>query len=77
MPQIMQLVLGIAAMAALVVCGCIMTRKQTKKSPREIARPAVPVEHQPGCFALEEERGGNWRGSGGTVPTVKETKPSL
>ena len=24
----------------------------------------VPDEHQPGCFALEEERGGNWTGSG-------------
>jgi hypothetical protein len=33
MPQIMQLVLGVAAMVALVVCGCIMTRKPTKKSP--------------------------------------------
>jgi hypothetical protein len=27
--------------------------------------------------ALEEERGGNWKGSGGTAPSVKETKPSL
>ena len=40
-------------------------------------RTAVPDEHQPGCFALEEERGGNWKGSGGTVPSVKEAKPSL
>jgi hypothetical protein len=77
MPQLMQLGLGFAAMAALVVCGCIMTRKSTKKSPTKTARPAVPVEHQPGCFGLEEERGGNWKGSGGTVPSVKEAKPSL
>jgi hypothetical protein len=76
MPQIMQLVLGVAAMAALVVCGCIMTRKPRKKSPTE-ARPAVPVEHEPGCFALEEERGGNWKGSGGSVPTIKDARPSL
>jgi hypothetical protein len=76
MPQIMQLVLGVVAMVALVVCGCIMTRKPTKKSPTKTV-PAVPVEHQPGCFALEEERGGNWKGSGGTVPSVKEAKPSL
>jgi hypothetical protein len=34
-------------------------------------------EHQPSCFALEEERGGNWKGGGGTVPSVKEAKPSL
>jgi hypothetical protein len=38
--------------------------------------PTVPEEHQPGCFALEEESGGNWKGSGGTVPAIKETKPS-
>jgi hypothetical protein len=38
-------------------------------------RPAVPDEHQPGCFALEEERGGNWAGSG--VPAINEAKPSL
>jgi hypothetical protein len=37
----------------------------------------VPDELQPGCFALEEERGGSWKGSGGTVPFVKEAKPSL
>jgi hypothetical protein len=41
----------------------------------ETLRPAVPEEHQPGCFALEEERGGNWTGSG--VPVIKEAKPSL
>ena len=29
------------------------------------------------CFALEEERGGNWKGSGGSVPAIKEAKPSL
>jgi hypothetical protein len=40
-------------------------------------RPAVPDEHQPGCFGLEEERGGDWKGGGGSVPSIKETKPSL
>jgi hypothetical protein len=40
-------------------------------------RPAVPDEHQPGCFALEEERGGNWKGRGGSVRAIKEAKPSL
>jgi hypothetical protein len=51
--------------------------KPTKKPLTEALRPAAPDEHQPGCFALEEERGANWKGSGGSVPSVKETKPSL
>jgi len=37
--------------------SCILTWKPTKKPPTETLRPAVPDEHQPGCFALEEERG--------------------
>jgi hypothetical protein len=37
----------------------------------------VPNEHQPSCFALEEERGEGWKGAGATGPTIKETKPSL
>jgi hypothetical protein len=32
-------------------------------------------EHQPGCFALEEERGGHWTGS--SVPVINEARPSL
>ena len=62
-------------MAAIVVCGSILTRKPTKKSPLETARPAVPGERQPGCFALEEEMGGHWTGSG--VPHIKEARPTL
>ena len=74
-----QLYLGIfwAIVAAFLVCGCIVTRKRTKKLPTETLRPAVPDEHQPGCFALEEERGANWKGSGGAEPSIKEAKPSL
>jgi hypothetical protein len=75
MPQLMQLGLFFAAVAAIVVCGCILTRKPAKKSPIETTRPAVPGERQPGCFALEEERGGHWTGSG--VPIIKEGRPSL
>ena len=71
----MALGIFLAAMIALVVCGCILTRKPRKELPTETLRPAVPDEHQPGCFALEEERGGNWTGSG--VPVIKEAKPSL
>jgi hypothetical protein len=73
--QQVQLGIFVATMIAIVVCGCIFTRKPRKKLPTETFRPAVPVERQPGCFALEEERGGNWVGSG--VPVIKEAKPSL
>ena len=73
--QQLQLGLSVAAMIALVVCGYIFTRKPRKKLPTETLRPAVPQEHQPGCFALEEERGGNWVGSG--VPAIKEARPTL
>ncbi len=75
--QQMQLWIFWSIVAAFIVCGCILTRKPTKKLPTETLRPAGPDEHQPGCFGLEEERGGNWKGSGGTVPSIKETKPSL
>jgi len=75
--QQLQLVSFALAMAALVVCGWVFTRKPRKKLPSETLRPAAPYERQPGCFGLEEERGGNWKGSGGTVPSIKEAKPSL
>jgi hypothetical protein len=73
--QQVQLGIFVAAMIAIVVCGCIFTRKPRKKLPTETLRPAVPVERQPGCFALEEERGDGWKGSG--VPVIKETRPTL
>ena len=74
-----QLYLGIfwAIVAAFLVCGCILTRKPTKKPLKETLRPAATDERQPGCFALEEERGANWKGRGATIPTIKETRPSL
>jgi hypothetical protein len=59
----------------IVVCGCIFTRRPRKKLATEILQPAVPVERQPGCFALEEERGDGWKGSG--VPVIKEARPTL
>jgi len=76
MPQ-MQLWVFWAIVTAFIVCGCILTRKSTKKPLRKTLQPAAPDEHQASCFALEEERGANWKGSGGTVPSVKEAKPSL
>jgi hypothetical protein len=73
--QQLQLVSFALALAALVVCGRIFTLKSRRKLPTETLRPAVPDEHQPGCFALEEERGGNWTGS--SVPVIKEARPTL
>jgi hypothetical protein len=67
-----QLGIFVAAMIALVVCGCILTRKPTKKPSTKTLRAAVTDEHQPSCFGLEEERGGDWKGSGRTVPSIKE-----
>jgi hypothetical protein len=74
-----QIQLGIfwAIVTAFIVCGCILTRKPKRKPPIETLRPAAPDEHQPGCFGLEEERGADWKGSGRTVPSIKEAKPSL
>ena len=59
-----QLYLGIfvASMAALVVTGCILTRKPRKKLPTETLRPAVPDEHQR-CDLLK-----NYRVPGLTYP---------
>jgi hypothetical protein len=74
-----QIQLGIfwAIVTAFIVCGCILTRKPKKKQLRDTLQPAAPDERQAGCFALEEERGANWKGSGRAVPSIKEAKPSL
>ena len=73
--QLIPLVIFWAIVAAFIVCGCILTRKPTKKPLSETSRPAAPDERQPGCFALEEERGGSWKGS--SAPVIKEARPSL
>ena len=73
--QQLQLVSFALAMATLLVCGCMLLRKPRKRLPTQTLRPAMPDERQPGCFALEEEKGGNWMGSG--VPVIKEARPSL
>jgi hypothetical protein len=49
---------------------------EARNAPTE-TRPAVPDEHQSGCFGLEEEKGANWKSSGRAVPSIKEAKPSL
>jgi hypothetical protein len=75
--QQMQLWTFWAIVATFIVCGCILTQKPRNKLSTETARPTVPNEHQPTCFALEEEKGGDWKGSGESTPAVKEVKPSL
>jgi hypothetical protein len=70
-----QLGMFFAALTAWVVCGCILTRKLRKKLPAETLKAVVPDERQPGCFALEEERGSHWTGGG--LPSIKEARPSL
>jgi hypothetical protein len=40
--------------------------------------PSVAAdEHQQSCFALEEEKGEGWKGSGAMRPAIKEARPSL
>lgn len=34
-------------------------------------------EHQPSCFALEEEKGESWNGNGAMGPPIKEARQSL
>ena len=38
--------------------------------------PMAAEEHQPGCFAMEEERGEGWKGSGAIGPAINEARPS-
>ena len=75
MPQWLPLVIFALVMAAFLVCGCILTRKLRKKLPTQTVGPAVSDERQAGCFALEEEKGDHWTGSG--VPSIKEARPTL
>jgi hypothetical protein len=35
--------------AAFIVCGCILTRKPTKRPPTETVRPAVPLSKKKGA----------------------------
>ena len=37
----------------------------------------APDEHQASCFAFEEEKGEDWKGTGATGLVFKEAKPSL
>ena len=48
-----------------------------KPTDTDIAPPLAAEEHQPSCFALEEERGEGWHGSGAMGPAINEARPSL
>jgi len=50
---------------------------ETRNAPTETLQPDAPDAHQPSCFGLEQERGANWKGSGGAAPSIKKIKPSL
>jgi hypothetical protein len=43
----------------------------------QIADEQITDKHQPSCFALEEEKGADWKGGGAAGLTINEVKPSL
>lgn len=44
----------------------------------ELESPAIATdERQPGCFALEDEKGEDWKGSGATRSQIMEARPTL
>ena len=47
------------------------------KKAAAAAPPPAGEEHQPGCFALEEEKGEGWNGAGASGPAIKEKRPTL
>jgi hypothetical protein len=47
------------------------------KPPHPEIPPSMAAEHQPSCFALEEEKGEGWKGSGAMKPAINEARPSL
>ncbi len=46
--------------------------------PEDLDASSSQVQaHQPSCFALEEERGWDWKGAGGAGKTIKDARPTL
>ena len=41
----------------------------------ETPKSAATDDRQPGCFALEEERGEDWKGSGAMKSEINESRP--
>ena len=48
-----------------------------KSAQSEILPSTEEEEHQPSCFAAEEEKGAGWKGSGATEPAINDVRPSL
>ena len=44
--------------------------------PEQADEPAID-ERKPSCFALEEERGEHWTGTGAMKPLINEARPRL
>ena len=55
----------------------LLSRLKRKLAHPDIPPSIVAEEHQPSCFALEEERGEGWKGSGAMGPAINEARPSL
>jgi hypothetical protein len=49
----------------------------TAMPPTLIADEQIADQHQPSCFALEEEKGADWKSRGAARPIINEVKPSL
>jgi hypothetical protein len=54
----------------------LLSRLTRQLAIRDIP-PSIGAEHQPSCFALEEEKGEGWKGSGAMGPAINEARPSL
>jgi hypothetical protein len=48
-----------------------------KSAQSEIPLSMEAEEHQPSCFAGEEEKGEGWKGSGAMGPAINDARPSL
>jgi hypothetical protein len=44
---------------------------------QESPAPITTEERQPSCFALEDEKGEDWKGTGATRSQIIEARPSL
>jgi hypothetical protein len=49
----------------------------TVMQPTLVADEQIADQHRPSCFALEEEKGADWKGLGAARPIINEVKPSL
>jgi hypothetical protein len=46
----------------------------TAMPPTLISDEQIAGEHQPSCFALEEEKGADWKGRGAAGPIINEVE---